>query len=63
MPLFVPLTDAALKELRVVARRERRRPQEQAAVLIERALTAERKSLCPADLAPSAGDRRSAADE
>ena len=38
MPLFVPIKDDTLTALRALARRERRRPQEQAAVLIERAL-------------------------
>jgi hypothetical protein len=38
MPLYVPLKPAAEAKLAERARRERRRPQDEAAVIIERAL-------------------------
>ena len=41
MPLYVPLKRDALLRLRQLAEQERRRPQDQAAVLLERALEQE----------------------
>jgi len=38
MPLYVPLDQSTLSKLRRLAQEERRRPQDQAALLIERAL-------------------------
>ncbi len=38
MPLYVPLDQATFTRLRRLAQQERRRPQDQAAILIERAL-------------------------
>ena len=40
MPLYVPLRTDTLEQLRELARDERRRPQEQAALILERALAA-----------------------
>ena len=38
MSLYVPITNEGMERLREVARQERRRPQDQAAVLLESAL-------------------------
>lgn len=38
MPLYVPICEETMARLREVARQERRRPQEQAAVLLEQVL-------------------------
>jgi hypothetical protein len=38
--LYVPLKELAMERLRTIAERERRRPRDQAAVLLERALAA-----------------------
>lgn len=38
--IFVPITKEAMARLRDIARKERRRPQDQAAVLIEESLAA-----------------------
>ena len=51
--LYVPLTDDALRRLRETAEDARRRPQDQAAVLLERALglrpAAEAAAILPAE--------------
>ncbi len=39
MSLYVPIDEETMQRLREVARQERRRPQEQAAVLLETALS------------------------
>jgi hypothetical protein len=38
MSLYVPITNEGMERLREIARQERRRPQDQAAVLLESAL-------------------------
>ena len=54
MRLFVPLTARDLDTLLALARAERRRPQDQAAVLLSRVLAAR---LSTADRPPVAADR------
>lgn len=50
MRIFVPLTRDEWERLLELARAERRRPQEQAAVLIAASLTAKPQGFLPPDL-------------
>ncbi len=60
--LYVPLSDDALKRLRETAEEARRRPQDQAAVLLERALgLREQQGLDPEAVATRSADPRPAA--
>lgn len=61
MPLYVPLDSEALVKLRQLAEQERRRPQDQAALLIEQALGSRQETL-EADQPAAADSRRESPD-